>query len=138
MIELKRACRQVREVNLIPLIDIIFMMVLFFMVAGRIEPANPLAIHLPLLQIKGEMMVRQAEILISADADGKVAINQDIIPDEDFAVVIQAALLENSSRPIRLKADANLSASKLIWLMDAMDRAGAKYVSVVTQLKSQK
>ena len=123
------------EINLIPLINVVFILLIFFMMVGRIEKSDTLRMRLPMTQDAGSEPNEPSVVMIYLDPTGRIAVNQDFVAKEDLAVIIKTALLEDAKKPVRIKADAQLPATTLIWVMNTLEKAGAQYVSIVTQRK---
>lgn len=133
MILLKRTAKRVDELNLIPLINIVFVLLIFFMVVGRIEGVDALAVRLPKTGISDQGYDETHAVMVYVKATGEMAVNHDLVAKEDLGVIIKTALLEDAHKPVRIKADAQLPASTLIWVMQTIEKAGAQYVSIITE-----
>lgn len=140
MIEITRNYKRCHTPNLVSMIDIIFLLLIFFMIAGRVERANTLPIYLPKMDHVSKdaaKSVGQAGkkdyMIIYVDVNGNIAVNQDLVAKEDFFTIIQAALLSNPMKIVHLKADTRLSASKLLWIVNKLEEAGVTSVSILAE-----
>ncbi len=131
MLENRRRPR--REINLIPLVNVIFLLLTFFMVAGTIEKTDPFAINLP-EATKNGATESQKPTIIYLHKDGRIAVNNDLVLAVDFSTIINTIILENKGRQMIIKSDADAGSKDLIWLMRAIERVGGSDVSIVTKV----
>ncbi len=132
---LKRERRIIKLPNLIPLINIIFILLIFFMVAGKMEKIDTIKIALPNSSSLDTAAKIFSKIIIYVGQDGKIAVNGDTVKDTDLSIIIRTLLLDNPDTNINIKADSNLESLRLIWLMDNLKQSGAKSISIFTEMK---
>lgn len=121
---MRRPARQTRREPTIALINIVFLMLIFFLVAGTV--AQPMD--------RGVRLVRTADLDGSAPpdalvlhADGRVTWRGETVDSADAASL---ALLDGT---VRLVPDRALPADRLIAFGRAMRSAGAESVLIVTE-----
>lgn len=122
-----------KEINLIPLVNIIFLLLTFFMVAGTIEKVDPFALNLPDASKKGDNKPQRVNI-VYMHKDGRIAVNDDLVARKDFSTIINALFLENKTRELVVKADSEVSSKDLIWIMQSIENAGGSNISIVTKV----
>lgn len=122
-----------KEINLIPMINVIFLLLTFFMVAGTIEKVDPFALNLPNAYKKG-VIKPQRTTVVYMHKDGRIAVNNDLVSRKDFSTIINTILLENKGAEIVIKADSEVLSGDLIWVMRAIERVGGSDVSIVTKV----
>ena len=77
------------ELNLTPLIDVVFLLLIFFMVSTTFDHQSEISIELP--ESSGKVAdTKQKTIEISIDHQGQYFINQRRIKDNDIATLMQA------------------------------------------------
>ena len=123
--------------NLIPLINVVFLMLIFFMVAGQIQRSDPQKINLPdsiselTLQKQQENRV---ELLVTES--GALYIAGQAIPVtelKDSLLVYFAQATEPQRFNVLLKVDANLEVQRLQEILTGIKMAGLLHVSLITQ-----
>ncbi|MCK7576411.1 MAG: biopolymer transporter ExbD [Chromatiales bacterium] len=129
-----RVRRDVLDDHLIPLINVIFLMLIFFMVVGRIAPPESLAVAPPVSRL-GESVERQERLLILS-ADGRIAHGDEIVERAALPERLGVWLAEWSaaSAPLELtlKADARMRAEELHAILAQLRAAGVAKVSLIT------
>ncbi|GAB5449947.1 MAG: biopolymer transporter ExbD [Halioglobus sp.] len=133
--------RQNREevgINLTPLIDIVFLLLIFFMVSTTFTKETQLSIDLP--EAKGqpkENVERQIEILV--DETGGYRVNGRALVDAHMRT-LQAAIYKESSGdttlPMIITADAQAAHEYVVRAMDAAGQMGFIHLSITTRQPS--
>lgn len=120
-----------KEISLIPLINIIFLLLIFFMIAGQVQRLETLDVEEPVASEGKER--RYLPVILYMDADGKIALNGDVIKREDLRLLLRVSLenLKYDIQAVTIKADKNSMAKQLVWLMDEVKKAGGREVSII-------
>lgn len=130
-VEFERRTRKPRQVALIPLIDVMFVLLLFFMIAGHLEKIAPVAVDLPIAD-SGQML-DEGPVEIILGYQGEIVVNDTKIAPPSIAQELQRQLEHNPERIITIKADANMEANRLVALLEQIRAAGGVNLSIVTQ-----
>lgn len=118
-------------INITPLIDVVFILLVFFMVAGAIE--RPEAIDISPPQSDSEVAGDAEDIVILVGQDGSVAFQGRVLPND--AALVRVATIWFAASPdssIQLKADASADAARVIQVMELLREAGAQYLVLLT------
>lgn len=101
------------DLELLPMINVVFLLLMFFLLGARMDSQTGDRIILPELQIKAQAAPDTTPPwVLSLDADGGWRLEALAAPD-----AILARLASDPDRPIRLRADANASAQALAALL---------------------
>jgi biopolymer transport protein ExbD len=128
------------SVNLTPLIDVVFLLLIFFMVSTTFTQETHLNLDLP--EASGEdseSVAKQIEIVISVDGqyvlNGRSLVNNKLL-------TLRKALSElagnNLTTPLVITADANTPHQAVITAMDAAGQEGFSHLSLTTQKPTEK
>ena len=126
-----RADRRKGRITLVPLINVVFMLVFFFLIAGYQEAQSVIQVDLP--EAESGQMLDEGPIEIVLGSRNEILLNETYLMLEDFGGAIAQELAVNQDRIITIKADASLEANRLVQLMEQIEDAGGKHISVVTQ-----
>ena len=134
----KRQSNQQLDVNITPLIDVVFLLLIFFMVSTTFTRETQLSLDLPeATGEESETRPEQIEILI--DATGQYVINQRSVVSSNIDTVMKA-LTEvsggNQQLPLVITADAKTPHQAVVTAMDAAGRLGFSRLSLTTQKPS--
>ncbi|QQD24080.1 biopolymer transporter ExbD [Venatoribacter cucullus] len=131
----KRQNREEVAVNLTPLIDIVFLLLIFFMVSTTFTKENHLSIDLPEASSEQRTAAPQAiEILISAS--GEYSINDQALINHQLDTLkrgLQKALGDNRTAPVIITADARTPHEAVVRAMDAAGQLGLVNLSITTR-----
>lgn len=130
--------RQRREevgVNLTPLIDVVFLLLIFFMVSTTFTRETQLSVDLPEASGKlAEAVDKQVEILI--DEQGAYRVNGLSLVDDRMRT-LQAAIYKisagDTSLPMIITADAQATHQAVVRAMDAAGQMGFVHLSITTR-----
>lgn len=119
------------EINLIPMIDVLLVILIFLMVTTTYSKFAELQINLPSAQAEKEPE-RPSEINVTVSAAGQYTIDRKPIAYSDvnaFAQALQAAGTGLKDPVVVINADANASHQSVIRVMEAARAAGYAQVS---------
>ena len=142
--QFKRQARTQEDINVTPLIDVVFLLLIFFMVSTTFTKETHLKVDLPEAQGKAaEEMVEQIEVLITAN--GNYSVNGEGLVNTQMKTLM-AAIEEkgqgNKALPFVITADAKVPYEAVVQAMDAAGRLGYVNLSMTTKSpesgKSQK
>lgn len=122
-------------VELTPLIDVVFLLLIFFMVSTTFIRETQLKIDLP--EAAGELQRTEgAPLEISISADGEYSINSQLLVNSQLETLIRG-LKEASEgdleRRLIVTADANATHQAVVQAMDAAGQVGLTRISITTQ-----
>ena len=126
--------REELELNITPLIDIVFLLLIFFMVSTTFQKESQLNVQLPEATEQAPAQPTEpVEIVISAD--GQYAIGGRKLSDNSLGTVIEAlrqASEGDRDRPLVVRADARTPHQAVVRAMDAAARLGLQRLSIAT------
>ena len=136
----RRQKRLDQGINLTPLIDVVFLLLIFFMVTTTFTKQSKLIIKLP--EASGEVAQNSPQLLdLAVSAEGSYSLNGKNLINREISTIM-AALKQASEgdinvpiriTPIRITADANASHQSVITAMDAAGRVGFEQLNIATQ-----
>ena len=122
------------EVNLTPLIDVVFLLLIFFMVSTTFIKDSHLSIDLP--EADGTLSTEQKDKLeITISKSGKYALNDVALINSSLATLksaINKASKGDQSLPLIITADAATPHQSVVRAMDAAGQLGFSHLSITT------
>jgi biopolymer transport protein ExbD len=123
------------EINLIPFIDVLLVILIFLMLSTTYSKFTELQITLPTADAESARD-RPREIVVSVSADGRFSINRKAV--DGRSVEALAAQLSASARDINdpiviVSADATAAHQSVVNVMDAARRAGLAKMTFAAQ-----
>jgi biopolymer transport protein ExbD len=129
-VKLRRRRRDEGGIIMTPLIDMVFLTLLFFMV-NAVLSINP-AIRVDLPRARSSLGAVGSDVVVSVDADGSVFIDERLVTMDTFAVELRTALASAGTSSILLQADRRLAYERLVEVMDQAKLAGTGRISLAT------
>lgn len=131
----KRHQAEEPEINLIPFIDVLLVILIFLMLTTTYSRMTELKINLPTANAKAAQ-ARPFELVVVVTADGRYMVNQHLV--EGRSVETLAASLSQGAGSARdvvvvVSADAAATHQSVINVMDAARRAGLQKLTFATQ-----
>jgi biopolymer transport protein ExbD len=120
-----------REISLVPLINVVFLLLIFFLVAGTLQKIEIVPIDPPLAE--SGKIVDEGHIVILLGRYDEIIIDDALVTMEDIVPVVKKSLKGYPEKIITIKADSGIKATRLITVMDEVKAAGGQNVSLVTQ-----
>ena len=123
------------EVNLTSLIDVVFLLLIFFMVSTTFVRESELEIRLP--DSTSEVMSTDSESLeIAIDADGRFAVNGSVLDSSERGVLREALIeyaTQDPSQLVLLRADEFTPHRYVVRAMDVLAQIGMTRMSIATE-----
>lgn len=125
---------------LIPLINIVFLLLIFFMIVGQISPPEALLVEPPSSQ-QGRL-TEPDRILLLVDAEGRVALDGELVAPMQLKEQLAARMASTraaqgdgdaSGIGITLKADASVTQGQLRQLLEQLRALGVERLQLLTQ-----
>jgi biopolymer transport protein ExbD len=128
--EFKRNTRKLRAISMVSLIDIVFTIILFFLVAGHLEKFSIVPVELP--RADSGQRLQEGPIVVTLGKYGEVVINDEIYEGASISNELKRQFAINPERIITIKADMHLEANSLVDFLEKVRSAGGKNISLVT------
>lgn len=120
------------DVNILPLIDVIFAILAFFILSSLfLTQTEGLPVNLP--QADNARPQKQADFVVTMQPDGTIALDQKPVTLENLRTAIQTALLPNQTAIITLKADEEVYHGAVVAVMDELRTLEGTKLGIATQ-----
>lgn len=131
---LKPDRKDIIDLNLTPLIDVVFLLLIFFMVSTTFEKQAKLQLQLPDATAKAEVQ-KDNTVVIGIDAKGHYYINDRQLVNTSLNTLMLALKKVTEGKtdiPVVLRADANTPHQAVVRAMDAAGQLGLVKLSIAT------
>ncbi|MBO6519755.1 MAG: biopolymer transporter ExbD [Rhodospirillales bacterium] len=119
--------------RIMPLINVVFLLLIFFMVAGQLSKTDPVTIDPPVSESETEPDARRLRLLITAD--GRVLLRGEDTAIDDLPRMLADALAEGAHKTVHVKADGDADVQHVIAILDRIKAAGAEKVKLLTSAR---
>ncbi len=121
--------------RILPLINVVFLLLIFFMLAGTLAALDPFEVSPP--HSSSEGLDETREILVLVGADGRLALDGEPVIEQAFGAALTKRLegleeAEADAVRVRLKADGHAEATRVVAVMEQLREVGVDRVILLT------
>jgi len=117
------------ELNLVPLIDVLVMLIFFAFVTMQFRSATVLKITLPKITTAGKEQQKNS-VEIGIDEAGVLTANGHAVTEDELTRLLKQLSDANKNIPVVIRADEKTQLKKLAFVMDACRTAGLEKFSL--------
>ena len=127
--------RQKRRVliNITPLIDVLFLLLIFLMVSSTFLDQPGIKLELP--QADSSVVVEQKDYILFVNKEGKMYLNSLEVDFGNLQSRLKDVLHEMKDGSLILKADQDVSHGIVVKIMDIVKKSGIKKLIIGTKLE---
>jgi len=122
------------EINMAPLVDVVFLLVIFFAVSTTFLETAGLKLELPASSSSADQDLKELTVLL--DAEGTISFEGDILEADQLRPRLRQALDESTRKLVVLRADKETSHGDVVTLMDLIRESGAEAMTVAARASS--
>lgn len=132
---LKPRTHEEPEINVVSLIDVVLLLVVFFMLSSRFTDEGRLRVHLPTATAVPSQASKSEPLVVTVTQEGGYRVNEKELINSS-PETLRAALLKEtgSNRAVRvtIRADARATHQSVITAMDVLGRLGFEELNIAT------
>lgn len=123
------------SLSLTPLIDVVFLLLIFFLVASRFAQEDyELDVMLPSASEAQPLTVEPKELFINIDQHGEYYVDGRVMSPEEVEEVLRQAVANNPvNQSVVIRADRRVPFDYVVTVMNLCNRTGARDYSITTQ-----
>ncbi|QXZ10853.1 biopolymer transporter ExbD [Comamonas sp. Y33R10-2] len=126
------------EINLIPFIDVLLVVLIFLMLSTTYSKFTELQLTLPVADAE-QQRDHPKEIIVAVASDGRYSVNKQAVDDRSVTAVTAAlsgAAAAGKDSVVIISADANAPHQSVVTVMEAARHAGLSQITFATQRAS--
>lgn len=134
-----RPCAPEPEINLIPFIDVLLVVIIFLMLTTTYGRLTQLDMRLPKAD-SGEQETKPNEIRVAVSSDGRYMVQKTAIHPSDVLALSQALSLAAQNSPqalVVISADAQASHQSVIQVLEAAQTSGLQHITFAAQSRTR-
>lgn len=131
--QFERRKRHAAILDIAPLVDVIFLLLLFFMLTSRLVTAPTIAIDLP--DSCTAKVQTPSEVIISLTSQGKLFLDDSAVTLDNLTESLALQLQRKNKPTVRLRADKKVEVGLLIHVVDCVKTCGCTAFNVETNNK---
>ena len=127
-----------------PLIDVVFLLLIFFMLATTFDERSAFKIDLPKSTVaKTKETLKEVQVLVDKDKNiylsytGNNISQQEKLELSNFVSVVSAKLNNSQSKDVMISADKTIDYGFIVEIMSLLKESGASAINIDTAIKSR-
>lgn len=127
--------REEPDLNMTSLIDVVLLLLIFFMLSTRFVDEGRLQVRLPEASVEPDLASLEDSVVLEIAANGVYRLNgRDLVDNqrETLTAALEEATGGDRTAPITLRADARATHQSVVTAMDVAGRAGFRQVNLAT------
>lgn len=118
--------------DIAPLIDIIFMLLLFFMITTSFSSPS---IPLKMPDAANKQQSKDKKVIISIDKDNNIYLNRQKVELNELEELLERKIEHSQVKIVVFKADENILYKYFVAVLDIVKRSGAQEINISHELK---
>jgi biopolymer transport protein TolR len=124
--------REMGEINVTPLVDVILVLLIIFMITAPLLLSG-IQVQIPASQA-GSLPAQPAQpLVISINKEGQIYMDQQALPLLELKRRLPAWLAARKGQAVYLRADEGVPYGSVVRVLDVLDEAGAEAIGLVTR-----
>ena len=120
--------------SMTPLIDVVFLLLIFFLVATRFEQEDrELVVVLPSASEAQPMTVQPEELFVNIAEDGKIFVGGKVLGQEELLRLLEQTAVNRVGQSVIIRADERVQFSYVALVMNLCNQAGIFDYTVATK-----
>ncbi len=121
-------------INIAPLVDVVFLLVIFFAVSTTFLESAGLKLELP--TSSGTVAKEARELTVLMAADGTLSFDGTLVDEDGLGRLLKDALNDAEKKVVTLRADTEAEHGDVVRIMDVIREAGAESLTVAARSAS--
>ncbi|MDX8390555.1 MAG: biopolymer transporter ExbD [Mariprofundaceae bacterium] len=128
---LRERGRSMVNVDITALVDVVFLMLIFFMVSTSFNMESSLKLELPSGHAK-KMAHNAQEVVIAIDAENRLYVQDEWVEDHELRLRILNISKGDPNMRVILRADASTNHGRVVFALDTIRQLGMGKVAIAT------
>jgi biopolymer transport protein ExbD len=121
--------------NLTPMIDIVFLLIIFFMVGTKfVEMERKIEVQVPQVSKAASLAPAPEKRVINVYSDGQISLDREIVSLEQLTSQLAAARSQNEDLGVIVRGDAGGSFQNVASVLNAVRQAGVSQMGISVRL----
>ena len=134
--EIKRRKRARNSMSITPLVDVVFLLLLFFALTLHFSPEEAIFVELPTSSSAKQQS--ETEIILTVTPEGVIRLNGKDVPLQFLETELASLRKIDEKQAVQVRADQEVEVGKLVAIIDAIRNAGFQYFDLMTQQVNRK
>ncbi|MGR3178212.1 MAG: ExbD/TolR family protein [Candidatus Anammoxibacter sp.] len=132
---LKRISKPI--INIAPLVDVLFLLLIFFMVTSTFVEQPSIQLDLPSTKYAETSEIKELQLVLVITRYGKIYLQGEIVNINELENILRDLTVKMEEKTLVLKADKDVTYGTVIKVMDAAKGAGMRKIIAPTLLEDK-
>ena len=128
----RRKERETSQLDMTPLVDVVFNLLIFFMLSTTFVTTPGIKINLPEASSK-ELKVQEKEVRIALTKKGRIYLNRKLVTLDDVRKILKQKARINPKMLVIIQADEQVTHGKVVQIMDIAKSSGLNKLAIATR-----
>lgn len=133
--KIRRRTRARNIMSITPLVDVVFLLLLFFALTLHFSPEEAISVDLPASSSAEKQS--ETEIILTVTSEEAIHLNGMEIPMDSLGVELGKLRMPNEERSIQVRTDQQVAIGKIVVIIDAIRGAGFQHFDLMTRADVQ-
>ena len=134
--DIKRRKRARNSMSITPLVDVVFLLLLFFALTLHFSPEEAISVELPTSSSAKQQS--ETEIILTVTPEGVIRLNGKDVPSQFLETELASLRKIDEKQAVQVRADQEVEVGKLVAIIDAIRNAGFQHFDLMTQQVKRK
>ena len=135
-VEIKRRTPARNNMSITPLVDVVFLLLLFFALTLHFSPEEAISVELPISSAAEKQS--ESEIMLTVTAQGALHLNGKTLGGESLERELAKLREPDDARSVQVRADEQVAVGKLVAIIDSIRNAGFQHFDLMTRQSAKK
>jgi biopolymer transport protein ExbD len=113
------------RIELTPLIDMVFLLLIFFLVATTFhQTEREMQIALPVASSSAPISAMMQELIVNVDVDGRIIVGGQQVASDDLRSMVSRAVEVNPEQKVTVRGDRRTAYANIVTVLDICKGAG--------------
>ncbi len=131
MIEISSTRRAETGLNITPLVDIVFLLLIFFLLTAFFIKPQGLSVNLP--RADAPPAPAEEEVVVVVEEGGLIKLSGVMVSLDELESQVKTALSSRPESPVLIKADSKVNLERAVQVMERCNNAGAHRLIIATE-----
>ncbi len=132
--KVERRRRSIEVIDMIPMIDMVFLLLIFFALTNTFEVQLFLELNLP-KGSSGIELKKTERLTLSINKDNQITLENELIELSELEAKLKAIMQEDTEVTLVIEGDENVPHGRVVELMDAANGTGVKKILITVRRK---
>ena len=124
-----------KEINITPLVDMVFLLLIFFMLTSSFIILPGIKINLP-ESVTAEV-IKEKNLIITINSDNIIYLNDKPVTPSELTNFLQDTVKSGKQKPLLIKADKNTQLGIVVRIWDICRNVGVSQINIATTQEMQ-